>query len=77
MGYIIQPCLTCMICRKRLDALSLVEHDGEVCGGYCKRVQGSLHQGESFVALLVSSVRSLTISEVSSICSSHTARTVT
>ena len=27
----IQQCLTCMICKKRLDALSLVEHDEEVC----------------------------------------------
>ena len=26
-----QPCLTCLICKKRLDALSLVEHDEEVC----------------------------------------------
>ena len=31
MSYVIQQCLTCMICKKRLDALSLVEHDEEVC----------------------------------------------
>jgi hypothetical protein len=26
-----QPCLSCLICKKRLDSFSLVEHDQEAC----------------------------------------------